>query len=370
MRKRIIKTLIVVIIAAFSINLQAAGEQKIQMAILLDTSSSMDGLIDQAKSQLWKIVNEMAIAKKNGKSPELEIALFEYGKSSLSSEEGYISMIVPLTRDLDKISEKLFELKTNGGSEYCGMVIDKAAKQLKWNKNNKNLKLIFIAGNEEFTQGPIDYRKSCKNAISKGIIINTIFCGDYQRGIKINWKAGADLADGKYMNIDQNQKAVHIDAPQDKEIAKLGSELNKTYLAFGRRGKAYKARQKKQDANAASMGSESIIQRNLSKASTQYENSSWDLVDALKNKNVNLAEVKEEELPAEMKGMNTKEREKYVKTNQKKREKIQKRLNKLNNARRKYVAKEMKKQSQKNTLDNVMIKAIREQAKSKNFKFK
>ena len=27
----------------------------VQMAILLDTSNSMDGLIEQAKSQLWKI---------------------------------------------------------------------------------------------------------------------------------------------------------------------------------------------------------------------------------------------------------------------------------------------------------------------------
>ena len=33
------------------------------LALLLDTSNSMDGLIDQAKSQLWKIVNELAAAK-------------------------------------------------------------------------------------------------------------------------------------------------------------------------------------------------------------------------------------------------------------------------------------------------------------------
>ena len=34
----------------------------IEMAILLDTSGSMQGLIEQAKSQLWRIVNEMAAA--------------------------------------------------------------------------------------------------------------------------------------------------------------------------------------------------------------------------------------------------------------------------------------------------------------------
>src|SRR4030095_9928908 len=40
-----------------------AKDQTIMMALLLDTSNSMDGLIDQAKSQLWKIVNELHEAK-------------------------------------------------------------------------------------------------------------------------------------------------------------------------------------------------------------------------------------------------------------------------------------------------------------------
>ena len=36
---------------------------------------------------------------------------------------------------------------------------------------------IFIAGNEPFTQGPVNYAESCKAAITKGIIVNTIHCG-------------------------------------------------------------------------------------------------------------------------------------------------------------------------------------------------
>src|SRR5438045_3476712 len=38
----------------------AVEKPKIQMAVLLDTSNSMDGLIGQARTQLWKIVNEFA----------------------------------------------------------------------------------------------------------------------------------------------------------------------------------------------------------------------------------------------------------------------------------------------------------------------
>src|SRR5882672_1910435 len=87
----------------------------VQIAILLDTSGSMEGLIEQAKGQLWKIVNEFINARQNGKAPEVQVALFEYGKSTLPASEGYIRLIQPLTNDLDRISEDLFALKTNGG---------------------------------------------------------------------------------------------------------------------------------------------------------------------------------------------------------------------------------------------------------------
>ena len=162
-------SLLIIIMLLFSISIINGAENEkdvIQMAILLDTSGSMEGLIQQAKSQLWKIVNEFALAKRKDQSPNLEVALYEYGKSSISAKEGYLRMIVPLTTDLDKVSEELFRLTTNGGEEYCGEVIQSAIKGLKWSKNNNILKIIFIAGNEPFTQGQVDYKKSCKNAIS------------------------------------------------------------------------------------------------------------------------------------------------------------------------------------------------------------
>ena len=172
----------------------AKGETNVvQLAILLDTSNSMDGLIDQAKSQLWKIVNEMARSKRSGETINLYVALYEYGNDNLSPQEGFVRLVSPLTNDLDKISDELFKLRTNGGSEYCGTVISEALKDLKWTDNTDELKIIFIAGNEPFTQGNIDYRTACKDAISKGIIINTIFCGNYDEGVQTNWKDGADL---------------------------------------------------------------------------------------------------------------------------------------------------------------------------------
>ncbi len=343
----------------------------VQLAILLDTSNSMDGLIGQAKTELWSIVNEFITAKRGGKSPELQVALYEYGNDSLSSGEGYIRLVAPLTTDLDLISEELFGLNTNGGSEYCGHVIKDAINTLQWDSSDKTLKVIFIAGNEPFTQGDVDYKWSCKNSIAKGIIVNTIHCGSYDEGVSGKWQDGAKLADGQYLNINQNREVIHIDAPQDKRLIELNTKLNATYIAYGAGGTKLKERQEAQDLNAAALSPEAIVQRSVAKSSKNYTNKKWDLVDAEKDESFDIGNVKEEELPDEMKGMNDKEKKAYIEKKAREREAIQKEIQKLNAERQKFVAVEMKKLEQRgnNTLGAAISKAIRKQAEAKGFSF-
>ena len=343
----------------------------VQIAILLDTSGSMQGLIEQTKSQLWKICNEFIKARQDGVAPEVQVALYEYGKSSLKSETGWIHQILPLTQDLDKISEELFALRTNGGEEYCGWVIQRAVKELAWSPATDVYKVIFIAGNEPFTQGPVNYAEACKAAITKGIIVNTIHCGSEAEGVRSKWKDGADLADGKYLVIDQNRAVVSICAPQDKEIAKLGVELNKTYLAYGAAGRAAASRQKTQDANVATLppSSGAVVQRSVAKASANYQNSAWDLVDAAKDKKFEISNLKTEELPTEMQQMNAEERKAFIERNFKERAGIQAKIKELNAEREKYVAQRLKEVAGTNTLDAVVISAVREQSGKRNFKF-
>jgi len=348
-----------------------AKKPLVQIAVLLDTSGSMDGLIEQAKSQLWKIVNEFLKAKQDGQIPEVQVALYEYGKSSLSAKSGWIRQIQPLSTDLDKISEDLFALKTNGGEEYCGWVIKEAVADLAWSSDPKVYRAILIAGNEPFTQGPVNYAESCKAAIARGIIVNTIHCGDEATGISSKWRDGATLADGKYMVIDQNRAVVHIEAPQDKEIATLGDELNKTYIPYGSSGKAAAQRQYAQDANALSLApaSGAVVQRALTKSSANYVNNGWDLVDAAKDKDFKLEAVKTDALPQEMQKLSDSERKEYVERKSKARTELQEKIQKLNAEREKYITAQQKENAATNSLDAVVISAVRDQAQKRQFKF-
>jgi hypothetical protein len=332
----------------------------------------MDGLIDQAKSQLWSVVNEFIRAKRDGRTPVLEVALYEYGNDSLPPTEGFVRLVVPMTDDLDTVSEKLFALKTNGGQEYCGQVIRDAVVQLNWSQSKDVYKAIFIAGNEAFSQGTVDFHTSCRAAIEKGIVINTIFCGSSSEGEQSGWKDGAMLADGRYMSINHDQKIVLIPAPQDAEIARLGAEMNKTYIPYGKMGVEGQKRQAAQDANALSASPNALITRSISKGnSTLYCNDAWDLVDAIKTGRCTIDDLKDEDLPESLRKLDKAGRKAQIDSLTKQREKIQKQILDLNRDRETFLAAERKRlaEGDEETLDTVILKAVREQASRANIQF-
>ncbi|MBU3010427.1 VWA domain-containing protein [Polaribacter vadi] len=346
---------------------ETVKNQTIKVALLLDTSNSMDGLINQAKAQLWEIVNELSYAKYGMQKPDLEIALYEYGNSNLPSREGFIRQVLQFSNDLDEISEKLFSLTTNGGNEFCGQVISTSLKELSWGKNKNDLKLLFIAGNEPFTQGKINYKDAITDAKEKDVVINTIFCGNYSNGISGMWKNGADLGGGDYMTINQDKKVVHIITPYDDDIIILNKKLNATYIYYGNAGYSKFSNQKTQDENALEMNEAVVVKRAVSKSSRLYENSNWDLVDADKKEKVDYKSIEKKKLPKILQNKSATEIKNYVKQKANERAEIQKKIKELDIKRRSFIAKKQKEGTQKDVLNNVMIKAIKRQAELKNY---
>ncbi|HSW55539.1 MAG TPA: hypothetical protein VLH59_10650, partial [Ignavibacteriaceae bacterium] len=175
--------------------------------------------------------------------------------------------------------------------------------------------------------------------------------------------------DGKYINIDSDQQIVHIETPFDDELVQLGQKINETYIAFGYEGNELKQRQKEQDDNASSLAPSVMVERSVTKGSGQYNNSTWDLVDAKKDGSVDIAKIPKDQLPKEMQSMTLDEQKKYIDKKEKEREEFQNRINELDEQRRDYIAAKIAEKSEDNTLDAAMLKMIREQAGNKNYKF-
>lgn len=346
-------------------------DNKIQVALLLDTSNSMDGLIDQAKSRLWNIVNTLTTLKYNGQAPQVEIALYEYGNDGLR-DENYIRQVTPLTQDLDLVSEKLFALRTNGGSEYCGAVIRDASMNLNWDTNEKSMKLIYIAGNEAFNQGKINYQDVIAKAKIKNIYTNTIFCGSRDEGIQTFWQNGANIGDGKFFNIDSDRKVIYIETPYDIKISQYNSQLNDTYISYGSRGSEMKSKQALQDVNAESQSASNAVERAVSKSKKNaYKNDHWDLVDKVEKDKSYISSIREEELPSELKGKSKEEINKIVAQKSADRDKIQKEIEVLAKQRQVYIDAEMKKRgsSEGDDLGKAIEKSILELGKKNGYSF-
>ncbi len=342
---------------------------KIQVAILLDVSGSMDGLIEQAKAQLWNMVSTMGKAKCAGDViPRIEIALYEYGRTTNDAKAGYVKKINGFINDLDSLSQNLFSLKTNGGDEFCGQVIYSSLNELQWDAAPDNYKVIFIAGNEDFLQGNLHYTKACTQAKNKGVIVNTIYCGDKMQGIREHWNLAGECGNGSFTNINQDAKEVEIPTPYDSLLFSYNEKLNNTYISYGYGGAGYKAKQEQMDVANASMSKSAGLKRIKTKSNgAVYNNAQWDLVDAKASGKVDFAKMDKKELPDSLKNKSTEEIKKIVEEKSKERSAVQKEIAILNTQRDAYIAAEKAKSATNKinvaTLETEVEKIIKEQAK-------
>jgi hypothetical protein len=271
------------------------------------------------------------------------------------------------------VSEGLFSLSTNGGNEYCGFAIRSAVNSLQWSRSNTDIKTIFIAGNEPFTQGPVNYQEAVRLARQQGITINTIHAGAHQAGIQSGWQTGALLAGGDYMSIDANQTVAHVAAPQDTKIAELNAKLNETYIPYGSEGAVSAERQIEQDTLSSNISPALLAKRAKSKSSAFYSNANWDLVDAMSEGEVGeeeLVQMEESALPAPMKGLSDKEKKDYVFGKAMERKKIKQEISELSASRDTYVAEKKREQvAAAPSMSDALTGAIKAQAREKNFEF-
>jgi hypothetical protein len=309
----------------------------IEIVFCIDCSGSMGGVIETAKQKVWTIVNEVARAKP---SPILRIGLIGYGDGDRTYR------IFPLTSDLDEVYKNLMTFKDEGWSqEYVGLSVHKATTEMAWTPGRHPLRLIYVVGNETARQGPaeMDYTVTAPKAIAAGIQINAIYCGDtdYQAATP-TWRELAKLADGQYLEIAADGGAVMIESPYDAELARLNEALNATYLAYGDEGRDRLQNQRAQDENAAKVGGEgTLADRAAAKASRQYRNEHWDLVDASRHRDFDLNQLAPEQLPEAMRNMTPEDRKAYVEAKAEEREEIRNKILEVSKQRDEFVKKEL-----------------------------
>lgn len=345
-----------------------AREGHVDLAVCLDTSNSMDGLINAARTKLWDVVNTLATARPR---PILRVALYEYGNARLEGETGWVRRVLGLTDDLDTVYKELMALRTSGGEEYVARVVTRAAADLDWSADKRALKIIVVAGNEPATQDPrIRHVDAAKQAITAGIVVNTIFCGPHAEGVQTGWAEVARAADGRYASIEQD-RTFTVATPVDGKLIALGAELNQTYVPYGAAGREGAANQVAQDRNAAAVAPAAGAQRAVAKGSALYTNARWDLVDAAQDEAFKLEDVPEADLPEELRDMTPAERRGHLDRLRGRRMRLQEEIRELAKEQRRFIEAERARQADTADagLDTALVAALTEQAAAKGFTF-
>jgi len=360
-------SLLILSSASVAADAPAPDKPRIDIVFCIDCSGSMGPVIETAKQKVWAIVNQVARAKP---APELRIGLIGYGNATGPFRT------FPLTSDLDEVYKNLLPFDEHlGGDEFVGLAIHKATTEMKWADGKQVMKVIYVVGNETAHQGPaeFDYTKTAPAAIARGIMVNAIYCGDYDYATAHDtWKEFARLADGAYMEIAGQGGAVTVATPFDKELTELSTKLNTTYIGYGEQRREKLALQAANDRTSVRYSLSSAADRAGAKASSQYDNGSWDLVDASKrSKDFDVKKLKETELPEVMQKMTPEQRVAFVATKSKERDEIAGQIKTISTKRDAYIKAEVEKKGldTNKSFDESVRKSITEQAAKKGFEF-
>lgn len=302
---------------------EEVSDQKVQLALLLDASGSMKRYLDQAKGELWYTVNEVLSAYEGYATPRLEIAILAYGFRKAGSRNDYIYTVVPFTTDLDWAANELYKIKPGGAIERPMKAVNQAVEELNWSYKPGDLKFVFIAGNEKFTTHNL-FLNRMNRLKAADISLNTIFAGDYFKGVKKLWKAAAVYGNGEYFALNQpRQERWNHQPGYDRDyIARLNRRLYDTYIPYGSYGNSYWDRYCYLDDYAWDYGYDAYYWRIYYKTQVNYYNPQWDLVDAIYCGYTSWDDIDESDLPRIIRDLDPDERDDYIEALWKRRQNV------------------------------------------------
>jgi Mg-chelatase subunit ChlD len=335
------------------------AKPKVEVIFCLDTTGSMGGLIEGAKAKIWSICNQIAGGKP---TPDIKVGLVAYRDRG----DQYITKVIDLTDDLDAIHGHLKGFTANGGGdapESVNQALDDAVSKVKWSTDRKTLRILFLVGDAPPHMDYADdvkYPETCKKACEKGIIINTIQCGGDAECQK-HWREICAKAEGTYAQIAQEGGVVSIPTPYDARLAEINKEVTDTTLVYGRG--AMRAGGAAKVAEARALPAPAAADR-AGFISKDGKAATYDLLDRIKAKEVKLEELKEDELPTELKKLDPKERKAYLEKIDKKRDELRKEALELDKKRSDFIQKKLAETKKgKDGFDEQVLGTLRKQAK-------
>lgn len=345
----------------------ATNGETLEMVFVVDTTGSMGGLIEGAKQKIWSIVNE--VMQKQSR-PAVRVGLVAYRDKS----DAYVTQILPLTEDLDKVYSTLMQYRADGGGDTPENVrrgLAEGVKNAGWSQSKNGIaQIVFLVGDappQNYQEEP-DVLVTTAEAVKKNMIVNTIQCGvapDTQRV----WQEIARRGEGKYFAIAQDGGVQTISTPFDAKLAELGNKMGATYLAYGGGAgatgdMARKEKAEKQAQMESMMASNTSVTVQADRAYNKMLNQAaylGDLLQDLENGKIKIENIKAEDLPENLRKLPDAERRKEIERRLAERKKMREEIAALSKQRNEFLANESRKSGKQDGFDSAVATALKEQ---------
>ncbi|MCI0462543.1 MAG: VWA domain-containing protein [Gemmataceae bacterium] len=348
---------------------KADDRPSVEVVFCLDTTGSMGGLIDAAKKKIWTICNQIAAGKP---TPRLRVGLVAYRDRG----DEYVTKVFDLTDDLDTVHSNLMGFRATGGGDFpesVNQALHESVTKVNWSKEKRTLKIIFLVGDappQMNYKDDVKYQQTCKLAVTRDIIINTIQCGTHADTQKY-WREICQLAEGSYVQIDQGGgPVVAVATPFDGELAKINAELASTTLPFG--GEVMRKAGAKKKADVAALPAPVAAERAAFAGRTGLT-AAYDLIDQIKAGKVKLESLKKDELPVELQKLTLKEQQAYLKKVEERRKELNTRAVDLDRKRSDFIAQKLKEDGRgaqaRDSFDNQVLRVLQTQARRVNIQY-
>ncbi len=353
-----------------------ANAKTLEMVFILDTTGSMGGLIEGAKQRIWGVINEVM---QTPSRPDVRVGLVAYRDNG----DQYVTQILPLTNDLDKVYTTLMDFQAGGGGDWRENVrraLADGVRDAGWSRSSQNVaQILFLVGDapphEDYQNEP-DTLSTTAEAVRRGMTVNTLQCGaadDTRR----SWQQIATRGEGQFFAIAQDGGVQTVATPFDARLSELASRLGSTFMAYGG-GAGPAGTRYRQEADARQSAAEEKViaaaprtaaaDRSVNKALNR-DAYVGDLLQSIENGSVKLDGVKGEDLPDELQKLKPADREKEVAKRLDERKKIRDEIVNLSKQRDAFIANERKKTTGAKTgFDAAVATALRAQMAKKGIK--
>jgi hypothetical protein len=333
---------------------------KLEVVFVIDTTGSMGDWIGVCKTKFWALCYAFLNTRP---APDLKVGLVDYrDKGDL-----WVTKVYDLRDDLDAIFADLQTFRADGGGdtpEHVNQALYDAVHKIKWSTDRNTLRLIYLIGDAPAHMDYADdvkYPVTCKEAQKRGIIINTIHCGNDNDCAK-HWKDIASLGGGSYVHLPIAKNIRPLTSPHDRRLQEVHNELLRSViLPADKRDaglKKLRAVTGLEEAAAADrlgvMLSAGLVSRG-------------DLFESVRTGKVRLEGLKTEELPAVLQKATPKERRELFEKLAARRAALLREARGLDAKRRAHLAATLKRDGA--SFDGPLLDILRRQAKKYRLKY-